>query len=120
MQFFHPTFALLRLPRFGCYTIDKHSSNIMKTYQRLLIFGLVVLALAALISPWAAAAWWYFTDAHPGWERYSFSKIFDRTFMVMGIVTFFTGRRFLRLGSLKELGLSPQTRAVRDVVSGPG
>ena len=92
----------------------------MKTYQRLLIFGLVVLALAALISPWAAAAWWYFTDAHPGWERYSFSKIFDRTFMVMGIVTFFTGRRFLRLGSLKELGLSPKTRAVRDVVIGAG
>ena len=29
----------------------------MKSYQRLLIFVMLVLALTALISPWAATAW---------------------------------------------------------------
>jgi CAAX protease family protein len=92
----------------------------MKTYQRLLIFGLLVLALTALLSPWAAAAWAHFINTHLGWEnyQYTFAKIFDRVFMIMGIVMFFVCRRFLKLGSLNELGLSPRTHAVRDVSLG--
>ena len=92
----------------------------MKSYERLFIFGLFVLALTALLSPWAAAAWARFTSANPGYEQYSFSKIFDRVFMVMGVATFFLFRRLLKLGSLKELGLSPRTHALRDVLVGAG
>ena len=89
----------------------------MKTYQRLLIFGLLILALTALLSPWAAAAWAQFINTHSGWEKYqySFAKIFDRVFMITGVVMFFICRRFLKLGSLNELGLLPRTHAVLDI-----
>ena len=94
----------------------------MKSYQRLFIFGLLVLALTAALSPWAAAAWENFITGRPGWTeyRYPFSRIFDRFFMISGIVLFFVCRRFLQLGSLKEVGLSPRTQAVKDVSMGAG
>src|SRR3989304_1201430 len=94
----------------------------MKTYQRLLLFGLIVLAFTALLSPWAALTWDYITTTRPGWEsyRYSFGKIFDRFFMVSGIVLFFFFRRFLRLGPLAPLGLSPRAVAWQDLPRGFG
>src|SRR5438034_477178 len=62
----------------------------MKSYQRLLIFGLVALAFTALLSPWAAAAWEQFISAHAGWEeyRYPFLCIFVRFFIISGIILF--------------------------------
>jgi uncharacterized protein len=94
----------------------------MKSYQRLLIFGLLVLALTAALSPWAAAAWEQFITGRPGWVeyRYPFSRIFDRFFMISGIILFFVCQRFLQLGSLKEVGLLPRTQAVKDVSMGAG
>src|SRR5438046_4013956 len=92
----------------------------MKSYQRLLIFGLVALAFTALLSPWAAAAWEQFISAHAGWEeyRYPFSRIFDRFFMISGIILFFVCRPLLKIGSLNQLGLTPRTEAARNLAVG--
>ena len=92
----------------------------MKSYQRLFIFGLLVLGLTAILSPWAAAAWEQFITGRPGWAdyHYPFSRIFDRFFMISGVILFFVCRRFLKLGSLKEVGLLPRTHAARDVSLG--
>jgi uncharacterized protein len=94
----------------------------MKSYQRLFIFGLLALALTALLSPWAAAVWEQFISRHPGWEEYhySFSRIFDRFFMIAGIILFFVCRPFLGIGSWSELGLTPRTHAARNVFVGAG
>ena len=92
----------------------------MKSYQRLFIFGLLVLGLTAILSPWAAAAWEQFITGRPGWDdyHYPFSRIFDRFFMISGVILFFVCRRFLKLGSLREVGLSPRAHAARDVSLG--
>ena len=94
----------------------------MKSYQRLLLFALIVLAFTALLSPWAALTWDYITTTRPGWEsyRYSFGKIFNRFFMISGIVLFFFCRRFLRLGPMARLGLTPRALAWRDLQRGFG
>src|SRR5215470_13825946 len=94
--------------------------NSMKSYQRLFIFGLLVLALTAVLSPWAAAAWEQFITGRSDWAdyRYPFSRIFDRFFMISGVILFFVCRRLLKLGSLKEVGLFPRTHAARDVSLG--
>ena len=94
----------------------------MKSYQRLLLFAIIVLGFTALLSPWAALTWDYITTTRPGWEsyRHSFGKIFDRFFMISGIVLFFFFRRFLRIGPLDRLGLKPRTLAWRDLRRGFG
>ncbi|MDP2603837.1 MAG: CPBP family intramembrane metalloprotease [Deltaproteobacteria bacterium] len=94
----------------------------MKSYQRLFLFALAVLAMTALLSPWAAMTWEQITSMVPGWEqyRYSFGKIFNRFFMISGIVLFFFFRRFLRLGPMDRLGLSPRAFAWRDIGRGFG
>src|SRR5713226_2147819 len=94
--------------------------SIMKTYQRLFIFVLLALALTALLSPWAAAAWAHFTAGRADWHlhQYPFSRIFGRFFMISGIGLFIVFRRFLKLGSLNELGLKPLTHARRDISLG--
>ena len=91
----------------------------MKSYHRLLIFGVAVLALTALVSPWAAGAWAQFIAGHPAWNRYEvdFTKIFDRMFIVSGVVLFFACRRLLKI-SLNELGLTPADRGWRDAFLG--
>jgi len=92
----------------------------MKSYQRLFIFGLLVLALTAVLSPWAATAWEQFITGRSDWAdyRYPFSRIFNRFFMISGVILFFVCRRLLKLGSLKEVGLFPRTHAARDVSLG--
>jgi membrane protease YdiL (CAAX protease family) len=94
----------------------------MKSYQRLLIFGLLALAFTALLSPWAAAAWEGFISARPGWEEYhySFSRIFDRFFMISGMILFFICRPLLKIDSLRQLGLMPRTQAARHLSTGAG
>ena len=92
----------------------------MKTYQRLLLFGLAALAFAALLSPWAALAWEQFISGRAGWEElhYPFSRIFDRFFMISGIVLFFVFRPLLKIGPVAQLGLRPRTHATHDLVLG--
>jgi membrane protease YdiL (CAAX protease family) len=92
----------------------------MKSYQRLLIFVLLVLALTALVSPWAATAWDLISataDAAPH-ERIPFSRIFNRFFMISGVLLFFACRSLLKIESPAQLGLMPRTQAAHDVVNG--
>ena len=92
----------------------------MKSYQRLLIFVMLVLALTALISPWAATAWNLISNAEAlaPEDRIPFSRFFDRFFMISGILLFFAYRSLLKIDSLSQLGLSPRTRAASDVAIG--
>jgi uncharacterized protein len=92
----------------------------MKSYQRLLIFVLLVLALTALASPWAATAWDLIsaTEILPPHDRIPFSRIFNRFFMISGILLFFACRSLLKVESPAQLGLMPRTQAARDVVNG--
>jgi CAAX protease family protein len=92
----------------------------MKSYQRLLIFVLLVLAFTALVSPWAATAWDLISAANAAAleDRIPFSRIFNRFFMVSGVLLFFACRSLLKIDSLSQLGLSPRTRAAADVATG--
>ena len=92
----------------------------MKSYQRLLIFVLLVLALTALISPWAAISWDLISGANAAApeDRIPFSRIFNRFFMVSGVLLFFAYRPLLKIESPSQLGLMPRTRAAPDVVNG--
>jgi CAAX protease family protein len=92
----------------------------MKSYQRLLIFVLLVLALTALVSPWAATAWDLISRAQTAAteDRIPFSRFFDRFFMISGIFLFFTYRPLLKIESSSQLGLAPRTRAGRDIAIG--
>ena len=92
----------------------------MKSYQRLLIFILLVLGVTAVVSPWAATAWDLISGASAAAaeDRIPFSRFFDRFFMISGIVLFFSCRSLLKIDSLSQLGLSPRTRAASDVAGG--
>jgi membrane protease YdiL (CAAX protease family) len=92
----------------------------MKSYQRLLLFVLLVLALTALISPWAATAWDLIsrTNGTTPEERIPFSRIFNRFFMISGVILFFAYRPLLKIESPSQLGLTPRTEAMRDIVIG--
>src|SRR5919112_6166632 len=92
----------------------------LKTHQRLLVFLLFVLALTCLLSPWLAAGADWFTSRwlSSSVERYPFSRIFNRTFMVSGMVLFFTWRRLLKLGNLAELGFVSLGQGAGDLLRG--
>ena len=92
----------------------------MKSYQRLLIFVLLVLALTALVSPWAAAAWDLIsaTEILGPQKRIPFSRFFNRFFMISGVLLFFACRPLLKIESGAQLGLMPRTQAARDITSG--
>jgi membrane protease YdiL (CAAX protease family) len=80
----------------------------MKSYKRILLFLLLVLALNCLISPWMAALWDWVLYAIPEWSSYRqpFSRIFSRLYMVLGIALFFLCRRQLKIESPSQLGLT--------------
>jgi uncharacterized protein len=92
----------------------------MKSYQRLLIFVLLVLALTALVSPWAATAWDLIsaTEILAPQERIPFSRFFNRFFMISGVLLFFACRSLLKIESAAQLGLMPRMQAARDVANG--
>jgi membrane protease YdiL (CAAX protease family) len=92
----------------------------LKTHHRLILFLLLVLALTSFLSPWfAASADWIATN-EPSLmsERYAFSKIFNRTFMISGIFLFFLCRRLLRIGRPADLGLTRVKEGRRDLATG--
>ncbi|HZD40791.1 MAG TPA: CPBP family intramembrane glutamic endopeptidase, partial [Terriglobales bacterium] len=91
----------------------------MKSYQRLLVFVLLVLALTALLSPWAATAWDLISGATAATpDRVPFPRFFNRFFMICGIILFFAYRPLLKIKSPAQLGLAPPTRAASDVAVG--
>jgi membrane protease YdiL (CAAX protease family) len=92
----------------------------LKSHQRLLIFMLLILALTCVISPWLAmGAYWFATQGSP-WpmEPYSFSRIFNRTFIISGIALFFACRRWLKIESFSQLGLVASFNESRDLLVG--
>lgn len=92
----------------------------MKSYQRILVFLLLVLLLTVFLSPWAAALWNLIIEGRPQWQEYriSFSHIFGRLFMIMGVFLFFSCRSFLKIQSLSQLGLKPLRQGYKDLLSG--
>ncbi len=92
----------------------------MKSYQRLLVFLLLMLLLTVCVSPWMAATWEQFIRGRADLEHYRvpFSRVFDRLFMISGVILFFACRKMLKIGSLAQLGFSPRNHAARDLASG--
>ena len=80
----------------------------LPSYQRILLFLLSILLLTCLISPWMAVGADWTWRTFPEWldERVPFHRVFDRAFMVAGIVTFTFCRRFLLIDSWASLGIS--------------
>jgi LPXTG-motif cell wall-anchored protein len=94
--------------------------NRPKPHQRLLLFLIAVLALTCVLSPWfALSADWIYSE-WPGLlsERYAFSKIFNRTFMISGILLFFGFRRLLGIGTAVDIGLPRARFGGRDIAVG--
>jgi membrane protease YdiL (CAAX protease family) len=93
-----------------------------ESHQRLLIFLLLVLALTCVISPWLAlgADWVQSRWSGAFDERLPFSRIFNRAFMVAGIILFFCFRRYLMASELKALLAVDRYRAGRDLFFGLG
>jgi membrane protease YdiL (CAAX protease family) len=91
------------------------SGGSLKSYQRLIIFLLFVLAITCVISPWMAlAAEWI----HVNWpslidERVPFPRVFNRAFMVAGIIGFIVARKFIFPPRLKPLLLPGFGKAIR-------
>jgi len=90
--------------------------------RRLIFFLLAVLALTCAISPWlAVGADW----ASTGWpnilaERIPFSRIFNRAFMISGIVLFIFCRRQFNGAHLKQLFADGFGCGWRDLLTGLG
>ena len=90
----------------------------MSTHQRLLIFLLFVLALTSILSPWFALGVGWLVDHLHGLEHYPFSRIFNRTFMISGMVLLFICRRLLKIGKLSELGFVTLGQGGSDLLRG--
>ena len=95
------------------------SRNSLKSHQRLLIFLLMMLALTCVISPWMAlgADWVYRNWPSLISERVPFSRVFNRSFMIAGIIGFVVARRFIfppRLKMLLSPGFATAARLLRD------
>ena len=92
----------------------------MKSYQRIFLFLLVVLFLTVLLSPWFALLWDRFFDTYSQWEeyRFPFSRIFDRTYMALGIILFFAYRPLLKIESMNQMGLQSIRLGYPDLVRG--
>lgn len=83
----------------------------LRIHHRLLIFLTASLALACVISPWMSWGADWFADQWPTLlpERVPFSKVFNRAFMIAGIILFIIYRRILLPAELKRL-LTPGKR----------
>jgi membrane protease YdiL (CAAX protease family) len=93
-----------------------------ESHQRLLIFLLLVLALTCVLSPWLALSADWVRDQWPGAlaERVPFSRIFNRAFMISGIILFIFCRRYLMAADLKELLAVAFKKSCRHLLTGLG
>jgi membrane protease YdiL (CAAX protease family) len=91
-----------------------------KMHQRLLIFLLLVLALTCALSPWLAISADWLAAQWPTMlsERIPFSRIFNRTFMISGIILFFICRRLFISRQLKALVSAGFGPGCRDLLTG--
>jgi membrane protease YdiL (CAAX protease family) len=98
------------------------SLQALPIHQRLLFFLLAVLALTCVISPWLAlgADWAVTTWPQFLSERIPFSRVFNRAFMVAGVILFILCRRLFASGQIKALIVVDRLSAVRDLFTGFG
>jgi membrane protease YdiL (CAAX protease family) len=91
------------------------STNSLKSHQRLLIFLLLILAITCVISPWMAlgADWIQLNWPSLIDERVPFPRVFNRAFMVAGIIGFAVARKFIFPPRLKPLLLPGVGQATR-------
>jgi membrane protease YdiL (CAAX protease family) len=92
----------------------------LKAYQRLLLFLFLLLVLTSILSPLMAlgAEWFRHNLAEISSEPYRFSRIFNRTFMISGILLFFACRGVLHIGKLSSLGIVSLDQGAWDLTMG--
>ena len=92
----------------------------LKIHHRLLIFLLLALALTCIISPWMALGADWTVARWPGLleDRVPFGRIFNRAFMISGIMLFLVGHRYLIPTELKSLLAVKATTARRAFLTG--
>lgn len=102
------------------YTIVNEAMKSLKTHQYLLIFLFLILALTCVISPWMALAADWFAARWPELmsERVPFSRIFNRSFMIAGIIVFIFGRRVIFPARLKALLPLSSAGGWRNILTG--
>lgn len=95
------------------YTIVTEVMKSLKPHQRMLIFLLLALALACVVTPWMALGADWTAARWPGFleERVPFARVFDRAFMIAGVIVFLAGRRHLIPSQLKSLFVVESTAA---------
>ena len=94
----------------------------MPIHRRLILFLLAVLALTCVISPWLALGADWLATHWPALlsERIPFSRVFNRAFMISGVVLFILLRRYFIDGRIKELIAVRFAVASRDLFTGLG
>jgi membrane protease YdiL (CAAX protease family) len=77
----------------------------LQAHQRVMIFVLLVPVVACLISPWMALGADWFGARWPNVmsKRVPFPRVFNRAFMIGGILLFIVGHRLLIPGRLKRV-----------------
>ncbi len=90
--------------------------------RRLIFFLLAVLALTCVISPWLAAGADWVAARWPNVisERMPFSRVFNRAFMISGIILFVFYRRRLAGAQWKQLLVTDFRIGGRDLFTGLG
>ena len=98
------------------------SKPALPVHTRLLAFLLLILALTCAISPWLAIGADWVAARWPSLlsERVPFSRVFNRAFMISGIVLFIACRRLFIGGQIKMLILANPRAACRDLFLGLG
>lgn len=94
----------------------------LKIHNRLLIFLLLALALTCVISPWVAlgAEWYAARWPNTIEEQIPFARIYNRSFLIAGILLFFVLRRHLIADEIKALLALPVPLARRNLLTGFG
>jgi membrane protease YdiL (CAAX protease family) len=82
----------------------------VKNYRKLLLFVLIALAVATLLTPWAGALWHSIVGAGAR-RRASFGEIFAAVFILTAAALVLSSHRsLLRLQFLRDSGLGPRDR----------
>jgi len=80
----------------------------VKTYKKLLLYVVVALAAAAILSPWVFAAWNSFAASRR--HRADFEQIFGGVFIAAGAALVLASPSLLRWRLLSEAGLASKDR----------
>ena len=104
------------------YNIVTEPMKSLKMHQRMLIFLLLVLALTCVVTPWMALGADWVAARWPGLldERVPFSRVFNRAFMIVGVILFFASRQHLIPSQLKKLLAVGSSTAWRGLLVGFG